>query len=80
MAFSCSDSYAKKWKGNLFVGALRGRHLTRLVIDGEKVVAEEKRLVSMLSQIRDVRQRPDVAIYVLANSRTGQLVRVTPCR
>ena len=79
MAFSWSDAYPQ-WKGNLFVGALRGRHLTRLVLDGEKVVAEEKLLVSMRSRIRDVRQGPDGAIYVLADSRNGQLVRVTPGR
>ena len=77
MAFSWSDAYPQ-WKGNLFVGALRGRHLTRLVLDGERVVAEEKLLVSMRSRIRDVRQGPDGAIYVLADSRNGQLVRVTP--
>ena len=79
MAFSCYDPYPK-WKGNLFVGALHGRHLTRLVIDSEKVVAEEKLLVSMRSRIRDVRQRPNDATYVLADSCTGQLVRVTPSR
>ena len=33
-----------EWKGNLFVGALAGQALHRLVLDGDKVVGEEKLL------------------------------------
>ena len=79
MAFSWSKNFPK-WKGNLFVGALRDRHLSRLVLDGEKVVAEEKLLEGLRSRIRDVRQGPDGAIYVLTDSRNGQLVRVVPAQ
>ncbi len=77
MAFSWSDTFPQ-WKGNLFVGALRGRHLARLVLDGEKVVAEEKLLEDLGARIRDVRQGPDGAIYVLTDSRNGQILRVVP--
>ena len=29
------------WRGDLFVGALVGRHLRRLVLDGTRVVRQE---------------------------------------
>ncbi|MEM7749740.1 MAG: PQQ-dependent sugar dehydrogenase [Pseudomonadota bacterium] len=79
MAFSWSDKYPQ-WKGNLFVGALKDRHLARLVLDGEKVVAEETLLENLRSRIRDVRQGPDGALYVLTDSRNGQVLRVVPGR
>ena len=41
MAFYTGDLFPD-WKGNLFVGAMAGKRLVRLVLDGEKVVAEER--------------------------------------
>lgn len=66
------------WKGNLFVGALVRQHLARLVIDGDKVVGEEKLLVDLAERIRDVRQGPDGAIYVATDSPDGRILRVAP--
>ena len=66
-----------EWKGNLFVGAMAGQHLVRLVLDGERVVAEEKLLTDLKQRIREVRQGPDGALYLLAGA---SLVRVTPKR
>ena len=63
------------WRGNLFVGAMAGQHLVRLVLDGERVVAEEKLLEELEQRIREVRQGPDGALYVLAGA---SLVRITP--
>ena len=67
MAFYTGDLFPD-WKGNLFVGAMAGEHLVRLVLDGEKVVAEEKLLVELKQRIREVRQGPDGALYVFAGS------------
>jgi len=44
------------WKGNLFVGAMAGQHLVRLVLEGDKVVAEEKLLENRDWRIREVKQ------------------------
>jgi aldose sugar dehydrogenase len=66
-----------EWKGNLFVGALPSQYLARLVLNGERVVAEEKLLTDLKQRVRDVRQGPDGAIYVLAG---GGLLRLTPKR
>jgi len=63
------------WKGNLFVGAMAGRHLVRLVLAGDKVVGEEKLLTGRDWRIREVKQGPDDAIYIFAGN---QLVRLAP--
>jgi aldose sugar dehydrogenase len=65
-----------EWKGNLFVGSLAGKALIRLVLDGEHVVGEERLLSDRNQRIRDVRQGPDGAIYVLTGD--GSLLRIVP--
>jgi glucose/arabinose dehydrogenase len=65
-----------EWKGNLFVGALVSKCLIRLVLDGDRVVAEEHLLSDLGQRIRDVRQGPDGALYVLTDA--GSILRVTP--
>jgi glucose/arabinose dehydrogenase len=74
MTFYTGDLFPE-WQGNLFVGAMAGQHLVRLVLDGERVVAEEQLLEEIESRIREVRQGPDGALYVLA---TNSLIRILP--
>jgi glucose/arabinose dehydrogenase len=68
------------WKGNLFVGALRGAQLQRLVLDGEQVAAHEKLLTDLGERIRDVRQGPDGALWLLTDEDEGRLLRLTPAK
>ena len=75
MAFLTSDRYPG-WKGNLFIGALRGAHLVRLELDGRKVVREEQLLPDRGARIRDVRQGPDGWLYVMTDSPDGQIWRL----
>jgi len=63
------------WKNNLFIGAMAGQQLVRLVLNGNRVVAEEKLLTSLKQRIREVRQAIDGSVYVLAGA---SLVRLTP--
>jgi aldose sugar dehydrogenase len=63
------------WKGNLFVGAMAGQALVRLVLNGERVVAEERLLTDLKKRIREVRQGPDGALYIFAGDT---LLRITP--
>jgi glucose/arabinose dehydrogenase len=79
MAFYTGD-LVPEWKGNLFVGALAGSHLARLVLDGEEVVAVERLLGDLGERIRDVRQGPDGAIYVATDNSRGRILRVGPAR
>jgi aldose sugar dehydrogenase len=75
MAFVTSDRYPG-WKGNLFIGTLRGAHLVRLELDGRKVVREEKLLTDRNTRIRDVRQGPDGWLYIATDSPDGQIWRL----
>ena len=67
-----------EWTGNLFVGALAGQALHRLVLDGEKVVGEEVLLGNLGERIRDVHQGPDGALWLLTDNATGRILRLVP--
>jgi len=75
MAFYTGDALPD-WKGNLFVGALAGTALWRLVLDGNAVVGRERLLAERAERIRDVRQGPDGALYLLTDSSNGKLLRL----
>ena len=77
MAFYTSSKFPE-WKNSLFIGALAGKHLARLTLNGDRVIAEEKLLTDLGQRIRDVRQGPDGFIYVLTDDRNGKLFRVAP--
>ncbi len=77
MAFYTGDRFPG-WKGNLFVGALRDQMLVRLVLEGEKVVKEERLLKDVLGRIRDVRNGPDGYLYLLTDEKPGVLARLEP--
>ena len=69
------------WKGNLFIGGHGTSDLVRLVIEGEKVVGEERLLKDLQpkpERIRDVRQGPDGAIYMVTDSATGRIIKLVP--
>lgn len=80
LAFVTSDRYGAAWQGNLLAGSLKFRYLSRLVIDGDRVVREEKLLPKLNQRVRDVRQGPDGFIYLLTDDRDGQLLRLLPAR
>ena len=76
LAFYTSD-LMPAWKGSLFVGALAGKALHRLTLDGERVTGEEVLLKDLGERIRDVRQGPDGAVWLLTDSADGRVLRVT---
>jgi glucose/arabinose dehydrogenase len=67
-----------QWKGNLLVGGLASTNLVRLDVQGDKVVGEERLLKDLKERLRDVRQGPDGAIYLLTDSPTGRLLKLVP--
>ena len=77
MAFYDGDQFPE-WRGDLFVGALRGRHLRRIELDGETVIEQEELLEDLKERIRDVRTSPDGFLYVLTDSARGKLLRLSP--
>ncbi len=77
MTFYTGDAFPQ-WQGNLFVGALAGRHLARLELEGEQVVAEERLLQDLKQRIRDVRQGPDGKLWLLTDAPQGAMLRLHP--
>jgi aldose sugar dehydrogenase len=68
------------WKGSLFNGALKSEMLVRLELKGDKVVKEERLLQDLRERIRDVRQGPDGALYLLTDNRSGRVLRIVPAQ
>ena len=77
MAFYTGDKFPR-WRGDLFVGALKDEMLVRLKLDGEKVVREERLLKGRVGRIRDVRAGPDGNLYLLTDESAGALFRLEP--
>jgi len=66
------------WQGDLFVGALAGKHLVRLVLKDERVIGEERLLTELDSRIRGVLEGPEGALYVLTDRDEGKILRLVP--
>jgi glucose/arabinose dehydrogenase len=75
-----TGSLFPEWQGNLLVGALAGQALHRLVLDGERVVGEEKLLGNLGERIRDVRSGADGAIWLLTDHPEGRVLRLVPAQ
>lgn len=73
-----SGDLVPEWKNNLFVAALAGQHLARLVVRGDMVVGEERLLQDQKQRIRDVKQGPDGALWVITDEAAGRLLRIAP--
>jgi len=79
MAFYTGD-LIPGWKGSLFNGALKFELLSRLELKGEKAVKEERLLKNLHERIRDVRQGPDGALYLLTDNSSGRILRIVPAK
>jgi glucose/arabinose dehydrogenase len=79
MAFYTGNLFPA-WKGSLFNGALKFELLSRLELKGDTVVREERMLEGLHERIRDVRQGPDGAPYLLTDNEAGRILRVVPAK
>jgi glucose/arabinose dehydrogenase len=82
MAFYTADLFPA-WKGSLFIGGLGSTNLVRLDLDGDRVVGEERLLTDLQPErerIRDVRQGPDGAVYLLTDNAAGRILKLVPAR
>jgi len=66
------------WQGDLLVTALAGQALHRLDLEDGEVVGEYRLLSERGQRIRQVKTGPDGAIWLLAESPQGQVLRLTP--
>ena len=76
-----------KWKGDVFVGALRTGeipgtgHLERILFNMKmQELRRESLLVDLRQRIRDVRQGPDELLYVATDEKDGAVLRIEPAR
>jgi glucose/arabinose dehydrogenase len=79
MAFY-TGSLFPAWKGSLFNGALKFELLSRLDLKDGKPIKEERLLKGIGARIRDVRQGPDGALYLLTDEEDGRILRITPAK
>ena len=75
-----SGKGAPEFNGNIFVGGLRVQSLVRLVMDGDKVVGEQRLLTDRKERIRDVIEGPAGEMYLLTDAVDGKLLKVTPTK
>jgi glucose/arabinose dehydrogenase len=61
-----------QFRGNFFFGCLRGETIIRVVLDGRRVVSQERLLERQYGRIRDVAEGPDGAIYFSTSNRDGR--------
>lgn len=73
-----SGDLIPEWKNNLFVAALAGQHLARLVIQGNRIVGEERLLQDQRQRVRSVAQGPDGALWTITDAADGRLIRLAP--
>jgi len=64
------------WRGNLLIGGLSSEALVRLTLDGERVTDEER--IDLDARIRNVRQGPVGAVYLLTDQPDGEILRLVP--
>lgn len=63
-----------EWENDLFIGALSGTHIARLVLDDNKVAGEERLLENEGQRFRDVTQGNDEALYAITDQ--GRLYKI----
>jgi glucose/arabinose dehydrogenase len=79
MSFYNGDEFPG-WKGDVFVGALAGKHLRRLELSGDRVVDQELLLHRSIGRIRDVLEGPGGRLWLLTDEDNGALYRLDPVR
>lgn len=79
MTFYTGDLFPP-WKGSLFNGALKFKLLSRLEMKDGKPVKEERMLQGLNERIRDVRQGPDGALYLVTDNSAGRVLRLVPSK
>jgi glucose/arabinose dehydrogenase len=69
-----------EWRNNLFVGGMKDQMLVRLTLENDRVTGEEHLLKDRGQRVRDVRQGPDGALYLVTDEEQGELWKIVPRR
>lgn len=71
-----TGSLFPQWHGDAFVGALSGRALIRVDLDGATAAKADQ--WDLGQRIREVEQGPDGSLWLLEDAPTGRLLHLTP--
>jgi glucose/arabinose dehydrogenase len=75
------------WSGDYLFATLRGEHMRRLRLDGDRITADEVLLEGRFGRLRTIVEGPDGALYALTSNRDGRgnpsadddrILRITP--
>jgi aldose sugar dehydrogenase len=77
MTFYSGDRFPA-WKGNVFLGALAGQQIQRVVFTEKGPIGREALLGALRLRIRDVRQGPDGLLYAAVDENPSGILRIEP--
>jgi glucose/arabinose dehydrogenase len=66
------------WRGNLLIASLAERTIRRVELRNGSVIAQHVIFDDLGERFRDVRVGPDGAVYLLTDSPSGRVLKVTP--
>jgi glucose/arabinose dehydrogenase len=75
-----TESAFPEWRNNLFIGSMKDRVLVRLTLENDRVSGEEHLLEGRGQRVRDVRQGPDGALYLVTDQEQGEVWKIVPRR
>lgn len=76
--FYTGDKFPQ-WKNNILLASLNGKTLVRLVLEGDKIVKEERLLTQELGQrLRSVVQGPDGLVYLVTDESDAKIYQLSP--
>jgi aldose sugar dehydrogenase len=67
-----------QWRGDLLVSTLVEKSVRRVDLEGGKVVGQEVLFKEIGARLRDVRQGPEGAVYLLTDDDRGRVLKVVP--
>ena len=76
--FYTGDKFPQ-WQNNILLASLKEKTLVRLVLDGDKIIKEERLLKTELGQrLRSVVQGPDGLIYLVTDEAKSKIYQISP--
>lgn len=76
--FYTGDKFPQ-WQNNILLASLKEKTLVRLVLDGDKIIKEERLLKTELGQrLRSVVQGPDGLIYLITDEANAKIYQLSP--
>ena len=66
-----------EWQGDFLVGALVDMEVRHLITENGQIVAEKTLFDQISERVRDIREAPSGALYILTDGDGGKVIRVT---